>query len=218
MINTIRTIKTDRMDITIDFDNQVIFVQQKWKYTWTTDPSLSSWTYAEKKKFHDTADNLLWQQWSDKFNLKLTGSSKMVSKFNTKLFTVNFDIKWVTANAHWDVKVKKIKSGHFETSSVHWTSKTIKLDTEDLKAVKRTRGTKTYKQHPISHEFGHAIGNTSHISGMHADEYKTSSAFKIDLLSRMNVGNQLRKRHGDYLVSELNKVIPNAKFVVNGIN
>jgi len=203
------------MDITVNLDSGYIFIQQKWKYNWKISSKVSPWTYVEKKAFHETADNLLWQQWSKHYKLKVSGSSAVSKKYKSNEFDVNFDIKWVTANEHWSVNVKKIEKGKFNTSSVNWTSKVINLDTEDLKIKKRKRGKKIYKQYPLSHEFGHAIGNTSHITGMHSDEYKPTSSFNLDLYSRMNIGNTLRKRHIDYIIIELNKIIPNTTFSIH---
>ncbi|MGB1312306.1 hypothetical protein [Bizionia paragorgiae] len=216
MTNTpIYAVKTERMDITVDLGSSVVFIQQKWKYNWKTSPKVTAWSYVEKKEFHNKADKLLWSGWSNRYTLKVSGSSNIAKKYNRKELQVNFDIKWVLNSEHWTVQVKKIETGKFNTSSVNWTSRLINLDTEDLKVVTRTKNKKAYKQYPISHEFGHAIGNTSHIKGMHSDEYKTTSSFNIDLQSRMNIGDTLRRRHIDYIITELNKMIPNTVFSIH---
>lgn len=214
----IYSVKTDRMDITIDIGKGYIFIQQRWKYNWKTLSKLSPWTYKDKKNFHHKLDNLLWQQWSKRFILKMEGTSNIAETYKTKRLNVNFDIRWVLHNEHWSVNIRKIEKGKFKTSSVNWTHKIVNLDTEDLSLVIRKRKNKKYKQYPFSHEFGHAIGNTKHIKGMHGDEYSTSSVYKSDLKSRMNIGNDLRKRHLDYLISELNKMIPNTKFIIYELN
>jgi len=207
-LNTTYTSKTDRMDIYVNAISKTVLIEQKWKYTWKNSPTTTKWTYAQKKAFHDTADGLIWKQWSNHFKLKCEGTSDFVKTYGLLEFTVNFDIKWVLSNEHWNVSVKKIPAGQFERSSVHWTNKVITLDTEDLNQMTRTRGGKAYKQHPFSHEFGHAV---------HSDEYRPTSLFKLDLLSRMNVGNELRKRHLDYIIIELNKMIPDTKFSISSL-
>ncbi|WP_055446528.1 hypothetical protein [Lacinutrix mariniflava] len=215
MINTgpIYSSKTDRMDITIDIPNSTIFIQQKWKYDWKNLPKTSAWTYTEKKAFHNQADRLLWQQWSSHFILNCTGTSNIAKNYNTSNFKVNFDIKWVLTGEHWNVNVKKIKKGTFSSSSVSWNSRVINLDTEDL--IYTEKRTNIY-QFPLSHEFGHAIGNSKYAAkGMHADEYKASSKFNLDYTSRMNAGSELRERHIDFILLNLNKMIPNTTFIIN---
>ncbi len=70
-----------------------------------------------------------------------------------------------------------------------------------------------FSQHPVSHEFGHAIGNVPHEVN-HWDEYRKESPHYGDLYSIMNMGNELRNRHLDYLVRELNTMIPETTFTI----
>jgi hypothetical protein len=66
---------------------------------------------------------------------------------------------------------------------------------------------------PFAHEFGHALGNSRFsMTGMHGDEYKEDSEFVLDNGSMMNIGSQLRKRHLDYILNEINKMIPDTSF------
>ena len=94
-----------------------------------------------------------------------------------------------------------------------WDSKIINIDTEDTVKIKRDRGSKSYHQYPIVHEFGHSVGNSIFAStGMHGDEYNSSSSFFRDKRSLMNIGSNLRDRHLDFLLQQLNTMIPNAQF------
>jgi hypothetical protein len=209
---------TDGMDIHIEGERNTVLVQQKWKYDWSIAPGLSNWTYAEKKSFHDRLDKLVWGQWGGHFVLRTTGSSAFAKAHSTVGLRVNFDVKWVLSAAHWDVEVQKISAGAFQTSSVNWAARKINFDTEDLQTVKRSSAGKDYHQYPAMHEFGHALGNSIYASaGMHGDEYKASSAYYSDKSSMMNIGRLLRKRHIDFLISELNQMLPNTTFYASDV-
>jgi hypothetical protein len=141
------------------------------------------------------ADNLVWRKWGRHYRLKVRGTSAFAVKYKNTVFTINFDIKWVLANPHWKVNVTKITPKGFETSYVDWTNKVINLDTEDTKIVIRQKNGVGYKQCPIAHEFGHAIGNVPIREITHSDEYHTSyrlnGGFQLDYFSIMNIGNEL---------------------------
>jgi hypothetical protein len=207
------------MDIHIEEYRNTILVQQKWKYNWIAATGLTPWTYIEKKQFHNQVDGLIWGNWGSKFDLKVTGSSDFATQHVDSVFTVNFDIKWVLNGEHWTVNATKITPGSQITSSLSWGSRCINLDTEDV--VKRhfaDAGVSSY-QYPVVHEFGHGTGNSIYAStGMHGDEYKSSSVYYIDKPSVMNHGNELRQRHLDYLLSQLNQMLSNTTFYVHTIN
>ncbi|MFV0305623.1 MAG: hypothetical protein ACK5IC_09115 [Moheibacter sp.] len=208
--------KTDRMDIYLDEKTKTILIQLKWKYNWKTAIGDPAWTYVEKKKFHEMADSLIWKKWGSHYKLYTKGSSDFAKKYSTSTFLVNFDIKWVITDPHWNVNVTKIPSGmKSPTSYTLWNSRIINLDTEDTKWTrKKTVGSRNYFHHPITHEFGHAIGNSSKVG--RGDEYnpdnQINGGFKLDYSSIMNVGDQLRNRHLEYIITQLNLMIPNTKF------
>lgn len=201
------TRKTERMDIVIEPYRQTILVQQRWMYLWGHD---AHWTYDEKKNFHDSADKLIWQQWSGHYVIRIEGGSKFAKQYKQHDFTVNFDIKWVLSNPHWDVMVRKVPRGGFNTSTVWWDTRLVVLDTEDIHPRETLPG---FEQYPVVHEFGHAIGNVPQEVN-HWDEYRKESPHYSDLYSVMNVGNELRERHLDYLVKELNFMIPETIFSI----
>lgn len=98
-----------------------------------------------------------------------------------------------------------------------WGIRQINIDTEDLKfSLKKIINSKKYYQFPIAHEFGHTVGNAPIIG--HSDEYnadpKINGGFKSDYSSLMNVGNQLRNRHLDYILKELNTMLPDTTFKI----
>lgn len=208
---------TDRMDIYIEEDRNIILIQEKWEYKWLT--KVTRWTITEKRKFHEMADSRIWKQWGGHFKLKVKGTSSFALKHKNTTFTVNFDIKWVFTNSHWTVNITKIAPGKFETSSVNWIDKIINLDTEDTKLnCKGIHGGTNFYQYPISHEFGHTIGNSIHAKNgrksVYGDEYNLNGGLRLDYSSIMNVGNELRNRHLDYILIELNTMIPNTTFYI----
>lgn len=207
--------KTNRMDIYVEDHRGSILVQLKWKYDWTNKQGTTPWVYNEKKNFHDSADKLIWNIWSNQIIVKTKGTSSFAQKYASTGFRVNFDIKWVLSGEHWVVEVKKIPPGHFQTSSVNWYSSSITLDTEDINPVNRNRSGVACTQYPVSHEFGHAVGNSIYAStSMHGDEYRSTSQYFWDKLSIMNIGDEIRRRHIDFLILELNGLIPNTNFYI----
>lgn len=201
------------MDLHIEESRSTILIQQKWKYSWLNALGTSSWTYAEKQNFHKKVDNLIWNSWGNHFEVKVQGTSDFAKKHVKTRWNVNFDIEWALHTEHWKVNVKKIIKGNTATSAVKWNSNEINIDSEDIYKRKIPRGDKNYYQYPIVHEFGHARGNSIFASsGMHGDEYNSSSSHFSDNKSVMNVGNELRDRHIDFILSELNTMIPNTTF------
>lgn len=203
------------MDIHIEEDRGTILIKQKWKYSWFKEANASEWTYLEKQKFHKEIDNIIWNSWGAHFFLKVTGTSDFAKRNEKTRWDVNFDIQWVTNSEHWEVNVTKYASDYTgnPTSSVRWNSRIIKLDTKDTSWRKRVRNQKKYYQYPISHEFGHTVGNSIYASsGMHGDEYSSTSSYLSDKHSLMNIGNNLRDRHLDFIISQLNLMLPNSNF------
>lgn len=208
--------KTERMDIYLEESRGIILIREKWKYNWLNDRRTTAWTYFQRRDFHKKVDDLIWKNWGSHFKVKTKGTSDFAKKFSSKPLILNFDIEWVIQNAHWNVNVTKIIPNSFMTSNVEWNNRVVNLDTEDTKLIlKEELGHKKFFQYPAVHEFGHAIGNSLFSKkGMHGDEYKIDSGFKFDKSSVMNVGNQLRNRHIDYILSQLNSAIPNVSFYV----
>ncbi|MGM5630929.1 hypothetical protein O2K51_08490 [Apibacter raozihei] len=215
------TKKTDRMDIFIEEEQNSILVQEKWQYLWHT--KVTPWLLSEKRHFHKLADLRIWSVWSGYFKLKVTGSSNFATKHKSTSFTLNFDIKWVLKNPHWNVTVTKIAPNTFEQSYIKWNERVIHLDTEDTKLnFKGKVNSKSFYQYPIAHEFGHTVGNSYFAligkTAIHSDEYSLNNllngGFKLDYSSIMNIGNELRNRHLDYILIQLNSMIPNTYFII----
>ncbi|WP_407268996.1 hypothetical protein [Tenacibaculum maritimum] len=197
------------MDIHIEESRGTILIKQKWRYFWLNSMNTSRWTYSEKQKFHKEVDNLIWNSWGEHFFLKVKGTSDFAIRNIKKRWDVNFDIEWVQYGEHWKVNVKKNPSKTFMKSNVKWYSKEMNLDILDTSKQKRIVQGKNYFQYPVVHEFGHSAGNS--IAVGHGDEYNSSS-YSMDKNSLMNVGDELRDRHLDFIISELNTMITRSTF------
>ncbi|WP_407264296.1 hypothetical protein [Tenacibaculum maritimum] len=197
------------MDIHIEESRGTILIKQKWRYFWLNSMNTSRWTYSEKQKFHKEVDNLIWNSWGEHFFLKVKGTSDFAIRNIKRRWDVNFDIEWVQYGEHWKVNVKKNPSKTFMKSNVKWYSKEMNLDILDTSKQKRIVQGKNYFQYPVVHEFGHSAGNS--IAVGHGDEYNSSS-YSMDKNSLMNVGDELRDRHLDFIISELNTMITRSTF------
>lgn len=208
-----------RMSISVDANKKLIFVQQKWEYTFVTKAGVSKWTSKEKKDFHNAADKSIWKRWSGKYKIICSGASDFARVYKDTVFDVSFDIKFVSSSGHWKVTVTKVPKGSASPiSSVNWNAQTIKLDSEDTKLKDlRSTGKDKDKQSPFAHEFGHAVGNSKHSAAAHGDEYKASSPFHAEKESMMNIGTELKKRHADHIILELNKMIKDTVFTVKSV-
>ncbi|CAA0220465.1 conserved hypothetical protein [Tenacibaculum maritimum] len=203
---------TDRMDIHIEESRGTILIKQKWRYSWLNAMNTSRWTYSEKQDFHKKVDNLIWNSWGEHFFLKVKGTSNFATRNAKKRWDVNFDIEWVPYGEHWKVNVTKYPFNYIGNprSKVKWYQKEIILDTKDTSLRKRLRQGSNYYQYPVVHEFGHTAGNSVAVG--HGDEYNPSSAYLSDKYSIMNIGNELRDRHLDYILQELSTLISNTRF------
>lgn len=206
-----------RMSIDVSGPKKLIFVQQKWEYTYANSGGTSNWTNKQKADFHNNVDRAIWKSWSGKYSITVSGKSDFATVYKDTVFKVSFDIKKVSSGGHWQVNVTKIPTGSSKTSSVNWGSQKIELDTEDTILRVRDRDGKKFKQIPAAHEFGHAVGNSKFGPAGHGDEYPVTSTYKDEKKSMMNIGAQLKKRHADHIIMELNKMIPDTVFAVKSI-
>jgi len=205
---------TDSMDIYIADGRGTILIKQKWGYNWLNTLDVPAWTDAEKKDFHKKIVSLIWNNWGAGFKLKVRGTSAFAKKHSKTCWDVNFDIEWVLHSEHWKVNVTKYPNNHIEnpTGSISWNSKSIDLDTKDTFWEKRVRGVKNYFQYPLVHEFGNAVENSISARDMHSNKYKSSSNHYLDKNSLMNIGNELKDRHLEYILPHLNTMISNSTF------
>jgi hypothetical protein len=215
----------------------------RWQYTWEKHATVSNWTYAQKKAFHTQVDRIIWGSWSNRINLRATGNHAFGKKFKDQALPINFDVQWVTVRPHWSVKVLKLPNNASETSFVNWSTNEIQLDTNDFTphgacndeapqpgmeipfliippqirdAIPGARdaivdqsckgGFKT-----IPHEFGHVLGNGND------DEYRADATHRADLDSLLNIGQEIRDRHLNDVLGELNTMLPDCAFAVHSI-
>ncbi|KAF2507617.1 hypothetical protein EYY60_16815 [Flavobacterium zhairuonense] len=207
--------KTPRLDIDINIESKNIVVIQRWKYNWIAN-GFGDWNYIEKKKIHEAFEKEMDRVWNRKASLKVVGSSTFAIEHKNDIFKLFFDIKWAVNNSHWNVDVIKVAPTNFSNRPfVNWNTRQIKLYTVDIQNMTKVGAPTNVSQKNIPHEFGHAIGNSSSITGMHADEYNPSSTFFSDKISIMNVGMELRTRHFDFILQEINTMIANTNFNVS---
>jgi hypothetical protein len=205
-------VKTDRMDITLDLSRCCIFVQQKWRYNWIDESGRNPWTLQEKRDFHNRADKWIWEMWSSKAYAMITGNSKLAQEYRNTKFKINVDIRWVVGreDEHWSVDVRKIPKGDFSKSAVLWHQRKIILDTEDLNY---RVATDPYLQVPVTHEFGHTIGNPPQRNN-DGDEYMQWSAYSTDIGSIMHSGTVVKDRHYDHLKQHIDRLISGVTFII----
>lgn len=204
-------------DIDINTESGHVFLQQKWKYMWLIKPGVAIWSEKEKTDFHNRADSYIWAAWSNRATLGVSGTSDFAKRYATKGVSIALDIRRVASDEHWNVNVKKILPPDFERSNILWDSRTIYLDTNDFQTRNNCLGTPKicYSQTPVAHEFGHAAGNASALG--RGDEYNSTNPHYSDNGSIMNVGSQLRARHFQTILDELNTMIVGASFSVKSI-
>lgn len=179
-------------------------------------PPLSPWTLEEKRNFHNRADRNIWAAWSNRARFNVTGTSGFARRFQASGVSINLDIRWVTANEHWNVTVWKIPANQLRISNVRWNSRTIELDTNDFTTrVFNNAAGATTRQIPVAHEFGHAVGNTAVLN--RGDEYNNTSPHVNDNASILHSGSQLRDRHFITIIDEMNTMIPNCTFSVRSV-
>jgi hypothetical protein len=184
-----------------------VFVQERWKYEFSNDPGTSAWTLAEKRRFHRAVDLQIWAAWSNKIKLATAGSARF-ARDNPKV-PVNFDVRWVTRDEHWTVSVRKLPAGSTPTtfiSNVDRPVMRVNLDSADLDAydVSNSEGARR-RFRAVPHEFGHTFPAVN-------DEYVATSPHRGDADSIMNIGREVRARHLQPLLTELNQMIPNCTF------
>jgi hypothetical protein len=195
---------------TIDIDTGAgsVFFRQRWRYRWTVARGLRPWTYHEQFQFHGRVDRVIWREWSDnRVAFAVSGTSDFARRFQRAEVPINFDVLWASSDEHWNVTVQKIAQGLWAESSVNWQTHEIKLDTNDLDPFPRG----SFKQIPIVHEFGHAIGYSRMNNPAWGDEYRTTST---DSISRMHVGNAMRPHFFGQILIELDAMIPDTRFTV----
>jgi hypothetical protein len=208
---------TPHFSVHLNLTQNEVKITQRWKYTWINKLGAKAWTYAEKRKFHASADRLIWSVWGTPFELMPATHSVLPKGYQAKPLKVFFDIEWVIgSNQHWSVTAAKIPRGSFEQSYIVWETRKISLDSEDVvPIIKKYTKTRNYYQRGIVHEYGHTIGNIPQAAARHGDEYLSGNPFLNDFPSIMNVGEHTRKRHLDYVKQVINSLVPGLVFTVS---
>jgi hypothetical protein len=130
---------------------------------------------------------------------------------------VEFDIRWVLRAGQWTVHVTKIHPGGASPRSyVDFSTRSIYLDTLDVvpHAVVNDAQESRPRFYTIPHEFGHTLPDHAGSATPVDDEYNAGHAFLADTDSLMNIGTQVRARHIQAVVDELNLMRADLRFAV----
>lgn len=211
MAHIVRDAAWGTIDIVVH-ENRVFF-QQRWQYQWLTDAGQPAWTPRERREFHAKVDRDIWRSWSNRVSLRATGRHAIA---NGRTWPINLDVRWVTAGGQWNVAVTKLAPGRNPRSEVMWTTRQISLYSGDLIPYRAcTDAVPAVCRddfRTIPHEAGHAFGNTAVLS--RGDEYAVTSPHLPDTTSIMNIGKELRQRHFQTILDEMNRMIPGVTWSV----
>jgi hypothetical protein len=209
-------------DISLNLESGHIFVQENWHYTWVADAGLSAWNLAEKRAFHAQVDRQIWSVWSSgRFHIRVRGATAFARRFPRGLPTTEFDIRWVLRGGHWQVTARKMAAGAARSwpadySQVDFPGRRVTLVTPDFTAARGAANSAgaSRPNFPVgAHEFGHTEPDSSG-AAPNPDEYNNGSANLGDTDSLMNIGRQVRGRHLEGLLGELNRMMPGTTFYV----
>jgi hypothetical protein len=193
--------------IDIVVDEGRIFFQQRWQYSWQVSPGVADWTIKEKRRFHHAIDNQVWRFWSNRIKFSTAGNAAFARRHSK--VPINFDVRWVLAKPHWTVTVRKLPVGSTPTtyiSNVDRANMTINLDSADLASYTPSNAAgKSHKFFAVPHEFGHTFPGVD-------DEYVAGAKDLADTDSIMNIGDQIRARHLQPMLDELNTMIAGCTF------
>ncbi|WP_438014611.1 hypothetical protein WMF18_27410 [Sorangium sp. So ce315] len=201
----------------IDLDTRSghIFVQEEWRYVWQIDPGAQPWTLRERRRFHDTVDRHVWGTWSRRLQVRPTGTHPLANP--TRDLPVEFDVRWVLSGGHWTVNVKKLAPGTPSPRSwVDFGARRIQLDHLDgiPHAVGNAANQSRNRFYTIPHEFGHTLPTAAGSALPVDDEYGAGHAHLADTDSLMNIGRQVRSRHIQVVLDELNAMLPDLQFTM----
>lgn len=218
--------ESDRMNVTLDTEKREVLVVQKWRFDWTKKLcykmalySLPDWTFEAKAQFTREAFDRIYQLWSNKAYVTVRGNVPFVQAYAGVPFTIRVQVQEVTSGEHWKVKVQKVPLAIDVIPYVLWYKKEIFLTSNSLRSEPMTIYDRDHKnigltkQYSVSHEFGHAFGNTTKSAPtLSGDEYKAGHPDFDDFESIMNIGNEVRRRHYTHVKGLLEQMIPGAVF------
>jgi hypothetical protein len=199
----------NRMNITWDVNSRTIFVLQKWKFSFHTTDEASAWTKREKEVFCQRAESLILDYWSSKAYAVIRDQPRIHYNINIRIRNL-FD-RELSDNYHWDVRVWKFVNDRTDRSNgvpinsvdnkltnlVNWSKRIIQLRYD---SVHPTIYNEELSQYGLVHEMGHTFCNPDE------DTIMLRPLFLNDEKSILLFGNEVRKRHFDYLKGLLRKM------------
>lgn len=208
------TKRTPYFDIEIIEGIQEIRIIQRWRLSWFAHYSLS-----EMEHFKARTKTIIESEWSDNPILDLVQVNLANgSRRHSRLWKITFELNWVDSKEHWLVKLHPSGRVLPHRSSVNWSQRIINLDLLDTEENPKHPVYNNKRQIPVAHEFFHTLGNIykvkvrQRILSSSGDEYKKRSPYIRDKASLMNIGVELRERHIEYILIELEGLTPGYKF------
>ncbi len=198
------------MDIYLEQQRKTVVVRQKWKYNWLNEEGTANWNYEQRRDWHHSADNIIWQNWSNKFSflavvLEETATNKHLHR---QAFNVEFDIEWVLDNGHWTANVTKVKPETSYRSNVDRSNQTINVISRDLEYTSLKKGT---VHNTLNHEYAHTLGGGDEYGIRYGNSY--DPIYVDDIQALLNIGNELRERYTRDVIDELNTMIHGVNFL-----
>jgi len=195
--NRVHTPNGGNYDLILTQDNQgncILTVFMKLQFFFANNGNLK-WSDAEQNKFVNDWVREVKRAWEGKHTLsappkccKCSSGIQVKLSFQTQIEGFMYD--------HWEISVTK--TNRFKQSRVYMKGDMAKLDSEDLTPIEKRGGDGTTQRGAI-HEFGHMMGLL--------DEYKTNGkleGYDQDHDSVMNIGEEIRERHYQYLQDWIN--------------
>ncbi|MFP2996451.1 hypothetical protein ABN763_11095 [Spongiivirga sp. MCCC 1A20706] len=205
-------IPLDYCDIYIEPNREIVTVRQRWKYSWWRGDceAFTYWTYQRRKAFHDAADRLIWNHWSNNYFLMAYGEiedAKLIKDFRDRNYRLVFDIQWVLDNPHWTVNVVRQEEGYKDRSSVKWNSKEVWLNESDLRFYDLDCD---IPFNTVLHEYTHTLYNDDEYGEVYGG--KSGSRYEFDYRSLQNIGVELRDRFVTAIEEDISYGVPGVSF------
>lgn len=169
-------------------DRSVLVVRMVLQFQFDDSGDGGAWSQAEKNNFAHGFVNAVVGAWSEKFRITTTSTVPVECARNVGVvFEFPYYIDGWHSDDDFELSVKKIPAGIFNTSTCGYSIGNTYLDSEDLTSVSKGAST---GQRAAVHEFGHMLGLRDEYAAADDNPHHTG-----DVDSIMNAGETVRPRH-----------------------